>query len=135
MRDFRVRNAQTVHDHSTGRKCDNKACGGALNDSIINFGENLKEEILEQAEDHSMRADLMLALGSSLRVNPAASLVELPAMNGGRLVIVNLQKTPKDYCCVLKIHAKIDDVFELLMKKLNMQIPEFNLNRWFNISM
>ena len=41
MRDFRVRNAQKVKDHKTGRKCDDRACGGDLEDSIINFGENL----------------------------------------------------------------------------------------------
>jgi hypothetical protein len=45
MRDFRVRNAQKVHDHKTGRKCDDVKCGGSLEDSIINFGENLNEEI------------------------------------------------------------------------------------------
>ena len=45
MRDFRVRNAQKVHDHKTGRKCDDVKCSGPLEDSIINFGENLNEEI------------------------------------------------------------------------------------------
>jgi hypothetical protein len=45
MRDFRVRNAQKVHDHKTGRKCDDAKCNGPLEDSIINFGENLNEEI------------------------------------------------------------------------------------------
>jgi len=47
MRDFRVRNAQKVHDHRTGRKCDNANCGGHLKDTIINFNENLNENILE----------------------------------------------------------------------------------------
>ena len=41
MRDFRVRNAQKDKDHKTGRNCDDRACGGDLEDSIINFGENL----------------------------------------------------------------------------------------------
>lgn len=47
MRDFRVRNAQKVHDHKTGRKCDNSGCKGPLKDTIINFNENLNENILE----------------------------------------------------------------------------------------
>lgn len=43
MRDFRTRNSQKVHEHQTGRKCDNASCGGNLYDTIINFGENLNE--------------------------------------------------------------------------------------------
>lgn len=38
MRDFRTRTANKVHDHETGRKCDNEKCKGKLYDSIINFG-------------------------------------------------------------------------------------------------
>ena len=41
MRDHRVRNAQSVKDHRTGRKCDTPSCNGPLKDTIINFGENL----------------------------------------------------------------------------------------------
>lgn len=74
MRDFGVRNAQTCKEHKTGRKCDNKACKGDLEDSIINFGENLREEILNLGYAHGYEADLMLAMGSSLRVNPAAAM-------------------------------------------------------------
>jgi len=47
MRDFRVRNAQKVHEHKTGRSCDNPDCRGPLIDTIINFGENLNDNILE----------------------------------------------------------------------------------------
>lgn len=41
MRDFSVRTAKTVHEHNTGRKCDDPNCRGALKDTIINFGEQL----------------------------------------------------------------------------------------------
>lgn len=47
MRDFRVRNAQKVHDHNTGRKCDRPQCRGDLKDTIINFNENLDPNILD----------------------------------------------------------------------------------------
>ena len=46
MRDFRVRTAQKVHDHLTGRRCDNPECKGELQDTIINFGENLNSRII-----------------------------------------------------------------------------------------
>jgi len=46
LRDFKVRTAQKVHDHQTGRKCPDAKCKGDLKDSIINFGENLPEREL-----------------------------------------------------------------------------------------
>lgn len=53
LRDFRVRNAQKVHDHGTGRKCEDPKCKGPLHDSIINFGENLPEQDLDNGFNHS----------------------------------------------------------------------------------
>ena len=120
MRDFRTRNAQKVHSHETGRKCDDVKCGGKLHDSIINFGENLKQHILDQGFKQGQKADLMLAMGSSLRVTPAANMASATAEADGNLVIVNLQKTPLDLYASLIIHAKIDEMFEVLMKKLNL---------------
>lgn len=49
MRDFRVRDAKNAYDHKTSRICDNKKCNGQLYDSIINFNENLKPEIIQGA--------------------------------------------------------------------------------------
>jgi NAD-dependent SIR2 family protein deacetylase len=89
MRDFRVRNAMKTHDHKTGRKCQN--CGGELYDSIINFGENLPDWEIKSGFDNAEKADLCLAMGSSLTVTPAA---DMPATVGnnknGHLVIINL---------------------------------------------
>ena len=76
MRDYRVRTATKNHDHRTGQKCDDPECRGPLIDSIINFGEYLDEEIQDQGYYHGDQADLMLSLGSSLRVNPAAEMAK-----------------------------------------------------------
>jgi NAD-dependent SIR2 family protein deacetylase len=65
----------------------------------------------------------MLSLGSSLRVNPAAEMAKITAQNGKNLVIINLQNTPLDKYASLRIYAKIDDAFQILMKKLNFEIP------------
>ena len=66
MRDFRVRNAQRVKDHRTGRRCDDPNCSGELEDSIINFGESLPEVDLENAFNNGESADLHISLGTSL---------------------------------------------------------------------
>jgi hypothetical protein len=68
-------------------------------------------------------------MGSSLRVTPAADIPLSTAENGGKLVIVNLQKTPLDKHAALVIHAKCDDMMKILMKKLDLEVPEFRLNR------
>lgn len=120
MRDYIV--ARNGKGHLTGRKCDNPRCGGDLYDSVINFGENLKEEVLNGGWEDGTNADLMLSLGSSLRVTPACDIPVEMVENGGKLVIVNLQKTPLDNMAALVIHARIQNVMGLLMEKLNMKI-------------
>ena len=76
----------------------------------------------------------MLCLGSSLRVTPACNMAEATWKKGGKLVIVNLQKTPYSPMA-LHIHAKIDDVMVLLMKKLSIEIPKFQLRRYIKFDL
>ena len=96
MRDTRVRNAQKTKEHRTGRKCESPGCNGFLKDTIINFGENLNDNILALGEQHGASADLCVCMGSSLRVSPANDMPAATARNGGNLVIINLQSTPLD---------------------------------------
>ena len=71
MRDFRTRTANKNTEHKTGRKCENPKCRGDLCDTIVNFGESLRGEDIERGTMEGLAADLMLCLGSSLRVSPA----------------------------------------------------------------
>ena len=134
MRDFRTRNSQRVHNHETGRTCDNPACGGKLYDSIINFGENLPERELTQGFANSRKADLCLAMGSSLTVTPAADMPLEVAERGNKLVIINLQKTPLDSEAALRINGECDKVMKLVMAKLGLAVPDFSLKRNVRIS-
>lgn len=129
FRDFSVRNAKEVHDHRTGRKCTKKNCGGELKDSIINFKEPLPENELNMGYYYSKIADLHLVLGSSLRVQPAADMPVQTIDNNGKVVIVNLQKTPLSDVAALCIYAKIDTVMERLMKNLLVEIPKWTVTR------
>jgi hypothetical protein len=56
---------------------------------VVNFGDQLPQREYELAEGHAGDCDLMLALGSSLQVQPAASLVGLALRGGARIVLVN----------------------------------------------
>eukprot|EP00300_Choanocystis_sp_HF-7_P031386 c40699_g1_i1.p1 GENE.c40699_g1_i1~~c40699_g1_i1.p1 ORF type:complete len:334 (-),score=64.47 c40699_g1_i1:36-980(-) len=113
--------------HCTSRRC---ACGAVLKDSIIHFGENLPERDLTAAFAAAETADLCLVLGSSLRVTPAAQVPETTKQRGGRLVIVNLQRTPYDDDADLVIRARIDDVMRAVMEGLGMPpVPAFELSQ------
>lgn len=83
-----------VEAGETDPRCE--VCGGALRSSTILFGEPLPEETLRQAVAASSEADLMLVVGSSLVVRPAAQLPALARRNGAGLVIVNREPTPLD---------------------------------------
>lgn len=74
-----------------------QGCSGKLHDTIINFGDDLNEEILQRAFAHSNDCDVMLSLGSSMSVTPANSLVHLKKKRGAAsgLVVVNRQPTEK----------------------------------------
>ena len=129
LRDFKVRRrGNKVHNHATQRPCP--ACGAAsMYDTIINFGESLPAGALDAGFHHCGKADVTLAMGSSLRVTPAADMPLSTAEQGGRLVIVNLQKTPLDSHAALVIHAKTDDVSAGLIKRLGVQAQPFALRR------
>lgn len=85
-------------------------CGGRLVSSVVNFGDPLPHTEYEMAEYHARRCDLMLALGSSLIVQPASSLVGLALRSGARVVLVNRGETPYDGAATLRVWAGIGEV-------------------------
>ena len=86
-------------------KCDR--CGGIVKPDIVFFGEGLPEKTLEEAEREARQADLMLVLGTSLTVYPAAAVPEITLRCGGRLAIVNRDPTHLDrYACLIERNLK-----------------------------
>lgn len=126
FRDFKAVRRSHTFDHFTGRFC---LCNGRLLESTIDFGQNLPTMPLRRAEEESERADLHIVFGSSLTVSPACDMPRTTAENGGKLVIVNLQKTPLTPQAALQIHAPTDVVMESLMQRLGIVIPNFRLER------
>lgn len=72
-------------------RCDH--CDGLLKRATVSFGERLPEAVMRQARTAATESDCMLAVGSSLTVEPAASLPRTAIGSGGDLVIVNLEPT------------------------------------------
>ncbi|MBQ9727487.1 MAG: NAD-dependent deacetylase [Kiritimatiellae bacterium] len=73
-----------------------KICGGVYKPDITFFGEALPEAAFDGAVRLASSADLVVVLGSSLTVQPAASIPPLALRAGGRLAIVNRGETPLD---------------------------------------
>jgi len=71
-------------------------CGGILKSDTISFGQALVPEVLERSMQCAGEADLLLSVGTSLQVYPAAGVVPLARQAGARVVIVNAQPTPFD---------------------------------------
>jgi len=94
------------------------ACKGRLISAVVNFGDPLPEKELTLADRHARQCDLMLVLGSSLVVNPAASLVGLALRYGARVLLVNQGETPYDEVVTLRVWTGIGDVIPPAVERL-----------------
>ncbi len=71
-------------------------CDGVVKPDVIFFGEPLDSTVLGQSADLASHADLMLVIGCSLEVYPAASLPQYTKQHGGKLIFFNVTPTPYD---------------------------------------
>ena len=99
-------------------------CGGRLVSTVVNFGDALPQQELTLAEDHARRCSLMVVLGSSLMVQPAASLVGLALRSGSRVVLINQGKTPYDKKVTLRAWAGIGEVLPPAVERVRRTLEE-----------
>jgi NAD-dependent deacetylase len=93
-------------------------CGRVLKPAITFFGEALPSDALKQAVTESQNSDLMLVLGTSLTVFPAAGMPQYTLRNGGKVIIVNNMPTPLDDRALLRFDD-LGSVFEELQNCLH----------------
>lgn len=84
-----------------------EACGGLIKTATISFGQPMPESEMARATAAAHACDLMMVLGSSLVVYPAAGLPLTAKQNGARLVIVNRDPTDQDGYADLVLNAEI----------------------------
>lgn len=73
-----------------------RGCGGILKSATVMFGERLDPVVLGEAAAITKACQVFIAVGTSLRVQPAASTAGVAADHGARLIIVNAEPTPYD---------------------------------------
>ncbi len=86
-------------------KCD---CGGIIKPDVVLYEESLSNKLIEKAINEIEKADLLLVVGTSLLVYPAAGLISY--YNKPNMVIINKDATPYDDFAKLVIHDKLETI-------------------------
>ncbi len=106
-----------------GQAPDCEKCGGLMKPATISFGQMLKPEVLERATEEAQACDLLLVVGSSLVVYPAAGLPLLAARNGAPLAIINNEDTPHDEHAAVVIHAAAGETLSQVLRAIAPEAP------------
>lgn len=93
-------------------------CGGVLKPDVVLFGEALSN--IEEAIDEASKAELFLAIGSSLQVSPANLLPEYSMAKKGKLVIINYMQTYLDKKAAIVVNQDIGLFLTILCQHLNI---------------
>lgn len=96
------------------RRCPTCACGGFLKPATVSFGQAMPQEPMGRALKAAKDADLVVSLGSTLEVEPAASVPMAAAKRGTPYVIVNLGPTAHDRFARVKIDGDVCSVLPAL---------------------
>jgi NAD-dependent deacetylase len=119
--------AEPVHDRvrageadpaCTAVNSDGGVCGGMLKSATISFGQSLVEEDLLRAEAAASECDLVLAVGSTLAVFPAAGVVPIAVRHGAVAIIVNAEPTEMDSLADVVLRESISTCLPALLEGL-----------------
>ena len=107
-----------AHFDAHGDAPDCADCGGIVKTATISFGQPMPQDEMTRAEAATLACDLMLVLGSSLGVYPAAGFPLLAKQNGAKLAILNRDPTPQDRYADLVINAEIGPTMRAVIDTL-----------------
>ncbi|GAA2095574.1 NAD-dependent protein deacetylase [Streptomyces albiaxialis] len=96
-----------------------EVCGGILKSATVMFGQTLDPDVLAEAVAVAKAAEVFLAVGTSLQVQPAASLAGTAAENGARLIVVNAEPTPYDAYAAEVVREPIAEALPPLLRDLS----------------
>jgi NAD-dependent deacetylase len=96
---------QQFHRHGNVEPCGR--CGGIVKSATISFGQAMPDAAMLRAQAATEACDLMIVIGSSLVVYPAAGFPEYAKRRGAGLVILNREETPLDPFADLVLHRDI----------------------------
>ena len=97
-------------------RCD--SCGYVMKPNVILFGEQLPAKIFTEAKLVCKQCDVMLVVGSSLEVFPAADLPTLALDHGAQLIVINREPTFVDSRAAIVINQEVEDVLPMLVDEV-----------------
>jgi len=97
---------------SLAPRCSN--CNGFVKTATISFGQSMPDAEMLLAEKASLDCDLFIAIGSSLKVFPAAGFPILAKRNGAKLIIINREPTELDSIADLVLNEDISSTLAVL---------------------
>lgn len=98
-------------------------CDGPLKPDVVLFGEMLDQHALERARELCEGAEVLLCIGSSLEVHPAAGLPLLTHANGGAVAIITQGATPLDEMASVRLRGDVVEELEQLAGALGIVYP------------
>lgn len=99
-------NAEFIKNSCSIPKCK---CGGIVKPDVVLYEEPLDNSMVKESIKLISQADVLIVGGTSLIVQPAASLIDF--YNGNKLVLINKSTTPADDKADLLIHASLGEIF------------------------
>ncbi len=93
-------------------KCEK--CGGILKSEAILFGEPLPKEPMAKAVELCRNTDLMIVIGTSLTVYPAAFLPQLAKNTGAKVILINLEGTHKDDVADIVLRGRATEILPMI---------------------
>ncbi|CAM5339175.1 Sir2 family NAD-dependent protein deacetylase [Streptomyces atroolivaceus] len=94
-------------------------CGGILKPATVMFGERLDPQVLAEAMAITKASQVFIAVGTTLQVQPAASLAGIAVEHGARLVVVNAEPTPYDDLAEETVREPIGTALPTLLEELS----------------
>lgn len=100
------------------RSCPRCHCGGFLKTATVSFGQAMPIKLMEKAFEAAERADLAISLGSTLSVEPAASVPRRVAQRGLPYVIINSGATSHDSLATVRLEGELCELLPSIVKLL-----------------
>ena len=95
-----------------------ESCQGILKPDVVLFGEMLPQDVLARATQEARSCDLLIVIGSTLFVYPAAYMPLYAKQSGAKIVIINLGETQQDDIADVRIDAPAGETMVKILAKL-----------------
>lgn len=95
-------------------------CDGLIKPETVSFGQSMPADALDDAHNLAEDCDLMLMIGSSLEVHPAASIPPYANQNGAQLIFINRTETPYDELAEIICRESAGEFMMLILDELHI---------------